>query len=209
MLRRAVILIAALAPLVAAAQATGQAAPPMPDDPRAPRFHEVERGAFVGFESGWLHLNQTRVVDARQYPSAAGGGGHADMLLVGTSLGYDVTDRFALSAVALAADGSANPSYGAFSLLIVGGDARLSLIGARDGQGVERFYAYLHARAGFVVTRPYGLFGTTDTLLAGGPGIEYFTRLRHFSVGAAFDVVRVSKADTFGFAVFPTVRYTF
>ncbi len=204
---------AALLPSSALAQergpAPGQAAPPMPDDPRVPRFREVERGGFVGFETGWLTLMKTPTADRTKFVSAGGGGGRADLLLVGVEAGYDVTDRLALALFALDANGSSNPSYGTFNVFVTGADLRVALFGARDGQGVERLYGYVHARGGWLLTRPAGLFGTTDLLVSGGPGIEYFTRLRHFSVGAAFDVAYVSKAGTLGFAVFPTVRYTF
>jgi hypothetical protein len=188
---------------------SGQAAPAMPEDPRAPRFHEVERGGFVGFETGWLTLLKTPTADRTRASFAGAGGGRADLLLVGVEAGYDVTERIALAAFALDANGGASPSYGSFNVFAAGGDVRLALFGARDGQGVERLYGYLHARGGWLFTRPVGLFGTTALYASGGPGIEYFTRLRHFSVGAAFDVAYVSKAATLGFAVFPTVRYTF
>lgn len=203
---------AALSPPRALAQdrgVPGQAAPAMPEDPRAPRFHEVERGGFVGFETGWFALTKTPTADRTRASFAGEGGGHANMLLVGVEAGYDVTDRLAIAAFALDANGGASPSYGSFNVFAAGGDLRVALFGARDGQGVERFYGYLHARGGWLFTRPIGLFGTTALYASGGPGIEYYTRLRHFSVGAAFDVAYVTKAATLGFAVFPTVRYTF
>jgi hypothetical protein len=198
--------IAALLPLAAAAQ---EAAPPMPEDPRAPRYQEVERGLFTGFEVGYLTLFKTPTADQVKFKFAGAGGGTSSGFLVGATLGYDVTSRLAIAAYALGGNSRASVSYGAFSVLSAGGDLRLSLVGARDANSVERLFVYVHARGGYLLTYPEGLFGTHDTYFAGGPGVEYFTRLRHFSVGLAADVAYVAKAKALGLAVSPTVRYTF
>ncbi|MFL5261796.1 MAG: adventurous gliding motility protein CglE [Anaeromyxobacteraceae bacterium] len=208
-MRLKAIIIAALLPSGALAQGAGQSAPPMPEDPRAPRYAEVERGLFTNFEVGWLQLFKTPVADVKKFPFAAAGGGSAGGFLVGASVGYDLTRHIALSVYGLGGNLRGNISYGAFSVFSAGGDLRASLIGARDRNEVERFYVYLHARGGLLVTQPTGLFGSDDVYLAGGPGIEYFTRLRHFSVGAAVDYAYVVKAKAPGLSVVPTVRYTF
>jgi hypothetical protein len=199
-------LAATLGPCAAAAQ---EAAPAMPEDPRAPRYHEVERGFFTGFEVGFLTFFKTPTADTNKFPLAPNGGGTSTGLLVGANVGYDLTSRLALSAFVLGGNSSADVSYGAFSVFAAGGDLRLALLGSRDAQGVERLYVYVHGRAGYMLTRPEGLFGSTDTYLAGGPGVEYFTHLRHFSVGLAADLAYVTKAKATGLAVMPTVRYTF
>lgn len=181
----------------------------MPEDPRAPRFREVERGFFTGFEVGYLSLFKTPTADRNKFPFAGAGGGRSDGFLVGTTVGYDITSRVALSAFALGGESSANVSYGAFSVYAFGGDLRLSFATLRDANQVERVFFYVHGRGGLLFTRPEGLFGSSDTYLAGGPGVEYFTHLRHFSVGLAADVAYVNKAKTAGLAITPTVRYTF
>ena len=186
-----------------------EAAPPLQEDPRAPRFAEVERGFFTGFEAGWLHLFDSPTADRGKYPFAGESGGAAGGFMMGAHVGVDVTDRIAVSLFASGANAEASASYGAFSLVATGLDLRLSLIGRRDRNGVERLHVYVHGRGGWLMTRPSGLFGTSDVLLAGGPGIEYFTRLRHFSIGLATDVAYVVDASTLGVAVLPTVRYTF
>ena len=197
---------AALLPALAAAQ---ESAPVIPEDPRAPRFHEVEHGFFTGFEVGYLTLFKTPTADAGRFPLAPDGGGRSGGFLVGVNAGYDFSDRLALSAYLLGATSRASVSYGAFNLLSVGGDLRVTLFGARDRNGTERLHLYLHARGGWLMTRPAGLFGNTDLFFAGGPGIEYDTQLRHFSVGLAVDGAYVAKAKAPGLAVTPTVRYTF
>jgi hypothetical protein len=199
--------LAALLPLHASAQ---DAAPPMPEDPRLPRYRDVERGFFTGFELGYLTFFKTPVADRTKYQFApANGGGRSSGFLVGGTVGYDLTPRLAVAAYAFGGNSSAAVNYGAFSVVSGGADVRVALVGVRDTNAVERLYVYLHGRGGFLLTYPQGLFGSTDGYFAGGPGIEYFTHLRHFSVGLAADVAYVPKAKTAGLAVSPTVRYTF
>ncbi len=206
MIRRLALVIVAVLPIAAAAQ---DSAPPMPEDPRAPRFHEVERGFFTGLEVGYLSLFKTPTADQNKFRFAGTGGGRSNGFLVGVNFGYDVTSRVALSAFALDGNSRASVSYGAFDVYAFGGDLRVSLFAARDANKVERVFFYVHGRGGLLLTRPEGLFGNTAIYFAGGPGVEYFTHLRHFSVGLAADVAYVTKAKTAGLAITPTVRYTF
>jgi len=204
-IRRIVLALAAVLPVAAASQ---EAAPPMPENPRAPRFNEVERGLFTGLEVGYLRLFKTPPAGAN-FANAGQSGGAADGLLVGATVGYDVTPRIALSLYALGGNESASVSYGGFSVLSAGGDVRVSLFGLRDSSQVERLFFYVHGRAGYLLTYPSGLFGRNDTYLAGGPGLEYFTHLRHFSIGLAADVAYAVSAKSAGIALTPTMRYTF
>lgn len=202
----AALVALSLLPALAAAQ---EAAPPMPEDPRAPRFKEVERGFFTGFEVGYLSLFKTPTADPAKFPFAGAGGGTASGMLVGATLGYDVSSRVAVSLFALGGNARASVSYGAFSVLAAGLDLRVALLGASDKYGVERLHFYLHGRGGGLLTTPEGLLGHTDVYLAGGPGVEYVTHLRHFAVGLAADVAYLTKAKAAGLAITPTVRYTF
>ena len=88
-------------------------------------------------------------------------------------------------------------------------DLRYAFYGQRDRNGYERFFVYAHARGGYLVSHPTGLFGDTDVLVGGGLGVEYYTQLRHFSVGLQVDGLYVLSAKAPGFAVTPVVRYTF
>ena len=197
---------AAAAPGLALAQ---EAAPPMPEDPRAPRYRDVERGFFTGFEVGYLTLFKTPTADRAKFPFAGADGGRSSGFLAGVTMGYDVTPHVAVSAFALGGNSQANVSYGSFSTYALGGDLRLMMVIGRDSNQVDRVFFYVHGRGGLLMTRPEGLLGSSDVYLAGGPGLEYFTHLRHFSVGLAADVAYITKAKTAGLAVTPTVRYTF
>jgi hypothetical protein len=201
--------LAALAlalPLLAASQ---DAAPTLQEDPRAARFHDVERGFFIGFEAGYLGLLDTPTADRTKFPTAGVTGGAAGGLLVGMTAGVDLGKRVSVALFGQGGNEKANANYGAFSLVAGGLDLRLSLIGVKDRNGWDRFFVYLHGRGGYARTFPTGLFGQTDVVVQGGPGLEYYTQLRHFSVGLAADYVYAQKAKASGYAVYPTVRYTF
>jgi hypothetical protein len=210
--RRALLLTLAL--VVAAVAAAGpalaqDAAPPPLEDPRAPKFKDVERGLFIGFEAGLLGLTTTPNQDPAKYPFATDGGGSATGPVVGLHLGYDLTSRLALALFVEGAELKASASYGAFDLLAAGLDVRYAFYGSKDRNGYERFFVYAHARGGYLVSHPQGLFSDTDVLVAGGLGAEYFTQLRHFSVGLQVDGLYVLSAKAPGFAITPLVRYTF
>lgn len=210
---RTLVAVALLAPALALAQ---DAAPQLQEDPRAARFKDVERGFFIGFETGYLRLLDTPTVDenSEKFPLVAGksGGsaGGTPVNSIGVLVGVDLGTRVSVALYAQGANLRASErAYGAFSLISAGADAKLALLGWRDRNDWQRLYLYVHGRAGIAKTYPEGLFGTTDQILAGGPGVEYFTKLRHFSIALGADVVYATKASTAGFAVYPTVRYTF
>lgn len=198
--------------LVVPALALGQeAAPRLEDDPRAARFDDVERGFFLAFEAGYMGLLDTPTADRERFPLAAEGGGRAGALpMVGVLAGVDLGKR--VSAALFFQGGNLRASdddYGAFSLYTAGLDLKVAVLGYRDRNDWERFYVYVHGRGGLAKTYPEGLFGTDEVIFAGGPGVEYYTRLRHFSISLGADFFYASKAGAAGFAVYPTVRYTF
>lgn len=201
----AVILLALAAPAARAQEA----APTLQEDPRAAKFKDVERGFFVGFDAGWSGFFKTPTADAAKHPYAGTGGGASSGLVIGLNVGVDIGTLVAVSVFAVGSNQNASVDYGAFSLYAGGLDVRVSPWSMKDRNGWERLFAYVHARGGYARTWPEGLFGSTETLAAAGAGLEYFTRLRHFSVGVAADAEYALKAKALGFALYPTVRYTF
>lgn len=199
----------ALALALAGAVAAQEAAPQLQEDPRAARFRDVERGFFIGFEAGYLGLLDTPTAEPDRFPYAGTTGGRAGGLHVGLTLGVDLGSRLSVAVFGQGGNEKANANYGAFSLYSTGLDVKVAVYGRRDRNDFERFFVYVHGRGGYARTWPEGLFGSTDLVVQGGPGIEYFTRLRHFSLGMAADYVYATKAKASGFAIYPTVRYTF
>ncbi len=202
--------LAALALVLPAAALAQEAAPRLQEDPRAARFKDVERGVFVAVESGYLGLLDTPAAsDPATYPLARVSGGSAGGIVVGVLVGVDLGKRLSVAVYGQGGNERASRDYGAFSLFAGGLDAKVALFGHRDRNDWERLYVYVHGRAGYAVTYPEGLFGTSDLVVQAGPGVEYFTQRRHFSVGLGADYVRATRAGVSGFAIYPTVRYTF
>lgn len=206
---RSLLVVALTLAATPAATRAQDAAPAPAEDPRAPRYRDVERGLFVGFEVGWLSLLETPNQDPVTYPFATEGGGSAQGTVIGLHVGYDLTERLAIALFAEGANLKASASYGAFDLLVAGADVRFAFYGSRDRNGYQRFSLYAHARGGYLLSHPTGLFADTDVLVGGGLGAEYYTQLRHFSVGLQVDGLYVLSAKAPGFAVTPVVRYTF
>ncbi|HET6410465.1 MAG TPA: adventurous gliding motility protein CglE [Anaeromyxobacter sp.] len=204
------IVVAAELALAASPRAVAQdAAPPLQENPHAAHFNDVERGTYLAFDAGYLGFLKTPTQDPAQYPYAGSSGGNAGGMLLALSIGRDLSSRFALALVLQGGNERASVSYGAFSLYSGGLDVRYAYYGSRDRNDWERFFLYLHARGTYGVSYPKGLFATHEFIAQAGPGLEYYTRLRHFSVGAAVDYVYAAEAKASGFAIYPTLRYTF
>jgi hypothetical protein len=210
-----ILAVALLAPALALAQDV--AAPQLQEDPRSAKFRDVERGLYVGFEAGWLGLFDTPTANQGKYQLAGKSGGAAGGTTIGVLLGYDITPRLAVALFGQGGNAKAGSNYGAFTLLGGGVDAKAALFSWRDRNDWDRTFFYVHGRVGYARAYPQGLFGTTDLIFAAGPGIEYYTKLRHFSIGIGADFVYASsnpapnekKVNAAGYAVYPTLRYTF
>jgi hypothetical protein len=204
--KHAIAILALVLPALGLGQ---EAAPRLEDDPRAAKFKDVERGFFIGFEAGYLGLLDTPTADREKFPLAGESGGAAGGVVVGALAGVDLGKRLSVALFLQGGNARASQDYGAFSVYAGGLDVKLALLGRKDRNDWERLYVYVHARGGWARTYPEGLFGTDEIVAAGGPGVEYFTRLRHFSVGLGADFVYALEAGAAGFAVYPTIRYTF
>ena len=164
----------------------------------------------VGTLNGW---DPAQVVSAaeivRTIDAGEEGGRASGFPAVGILLGVDLGKRLSAALFLQGANLETSSDYGAFDLFAAGGDLKLNLLGYDDRNGIERLYVYVHARGGVAKTSPEGLFGADEVIAAVGPGLEYYTQLRHFSIALGADAVYASEAGAFGFAVYPTLRYTF
>lgn len=207
--RLATLAALALALAVPGAALAQEAGPGALEDPRAAKFADVERGVFVGMEAGGLVLFKTPTADRAKFPVAGEAGGTSRGVVVGLTAGIDLGSSAALSAFALGTSQRAGIDYGAFDLLAAGLDVRVALWKRADRNGWNRLFLYGHLRGGYALSHPEGLFGDSDVLLAAGLGVEYFTQLRHFSVGLQIDGVYALSAGAPGLSLTPVVRYTF
>ena len=73
---------------------------------------------------------------------------------------------------------------------------------------LKRLFFFVRAGAGFSIVAPKNML-SNELLVFGGPGIEYFTHLRHFSVGLEADGSFGLSNKGLGVMLQPLVRYTF
>jgi hypothetical protein len=201
-------------PLGARAGVAAKSAAPVEDRP-VPKLNEVERGFFLGAEGGGLFLFS---------PSASQNSGLSPGRIMGLSIGGDLGSYVALSLFVLGThsdtpagfispDDTANtnraPMSGDFSTLIVGAMAKAYVLQVSDDNGVKRLLGYLRGGAGSAFISPKNFYASNDVVILGGAGVEYFTHLRHFSLGIDVDFVMGLSHLGAGVMIAPNLRYTF
>jgi hypothetical protein len=200
---RPFVVCAALAiPALANAQAAG--------DRPAETFEEIERGPYFSVLGGPFFIVNP--------PASSGPRPFSPGQMAQVEVGVDIGERLSLGAFVMAASNRAGSEYvgnsggaasGDFSMLVPGAVARLHLVGLADAQEVQRTWVYVRGGAGYTLFRPKQLLPDSDILVFAGPGLEYYTRLRHFSVGVEVTGSFFVKSQSFGFAVTPNLRYAF
>ncbi len=132
-------------------------------------------------------------------------------------LGTDLGEHLSLGVFVMGTSNRAGSDYlgnsggaasGDFSAIVPGVAARLSVAGIADVNDVKRTWFYLRGGVGYAKFYPSALL-SPDALAFAGPGIEYFTRIRHFSIGFEVTGSYLVKSKTFGFALAPNLRYAF
>lgn len=205
MIRNALV---ALFVLTAPSLALAQTAPAK--DKAAVTFNEIERGLFFGVQGGWLFMLNP--------PAANGPRPFSPGQTAMVEVGYEFGERVSVALFAMAAQNRASSTYtghsdgtysGDFASLVPGANVRVNAFGFSDSQGVKRTWLYVRGGAGFAMFSPKTLLPNGDIFLTAGPGVEYFTRLRHFSVGLEVTGSFLLTNATAGFAVTPNLRYAF
>jgi len=195
--------------LGAASPALAQEAAPPIKEREVTVFHEVERGWYLRGSGGLFFLTS---LPATQGPSPSSAGQMAQV-----EIGGDLGEHLALGLFVMGTSNRAGTDYvgrsggaasGDFAAIIPGAVARFSLVGISDANDVKRVWLYLRGGAGYAKFYPTALLAP-DALLFAGPGIEYFTRIRHFSIGFEVNGSYLLNSKTFGFALTPNLRYAF
>jgi len=211
-----VAFLLATVPSRALAQTTSVSAAPLLEK-EAP-VAEVERGFYLGADVGVSFLGGLPAASGTPSPSSWG-------MMLRLEAGYDI-GRYVTVALfgAFAAYGAGSEyigysdgaASGAFSQLIPGVDVRFNALGFADSQGVQRTWLYLKAGAGWAFFQPQALFTATPATSSysafyafAGVGVQYYTHLRHFSIGLEVDASFLGKSSEWGFQVTPNIRYAF
>lgn len=198
-MKRALLL--ALLPALAFAQSAPS------KDKEAVTFNEIERGPYFGAGGGWLFLL-----------SAPNGGPFSPGQTAQVEIGANIGERLSVGGFFEFSANRASATYlgngngtasGDFSAFIAGASVRGNLVGFNDSQDVRRTWIYIRGGAGYTMFSPKQLLSNSDILVFAGPGVEYYTRLRHFSVAIDLTGSFLLTSGSLGVAVTPNVRYAF
>ena len=196
-----------LFPGVALAQ---DAAAPLEDRPGV-KVNEVEHGIFFGVEAGGLFLFGPKAAPNAKTGFSPGGG-------FAFTLGGDIGDFLSIGLLVMgntvntpngfASDGPSNMK-GSFTALTLGGIVKVSPFGFKDSNDVKRAFVYARVGGGYSLMGPNNFYKDGDITVLGGVGLEYFTHLRHFSIGLTVDFFYGIQHMGAGLMLTPNLRYTF
>jgi hypothetical protein len=190
--------------------ALAQTAAPLLKEREPQPLREIERGFYFRGAGGAYFITKAPTTAGRSSPFSPG-------QMAQVELGMDFGENLSFGVFGMGTANRAGADYigkslgeasGDFSALVAGAAARLSFLGIPDSNGVKRTWFYLRGGGGYSWFFPKALLPAEPMAFA-GPGIEYFTRLRHFSVGLEVSGSYLLTSKTFGFALAPNLRYAF
>ncbi|MFO0599144.1 MAG: adventurous gliding motility protein CglE [Myxococcaceae bacterium] len=205
--RALVCLVACCASTVSLAQGS-----PKVEDKKGASYKEIERGLFFEARGGFNGIiNPPALTGSAQYFSS----GQA----IGIDLGFDIGERVSPAIFFLAAANRMGIDYtgysttgaasGDFSAMTPGAAVKVRLVGFDDSQDVKRTWIYIRGGAGVTFYSPKQLLPNIDVLIVAGPGLEYYTRLRHFVIGVEANFAFAALTQTIGFQGLLTFKYAF
>ncbi|MGQ0507403.1 MAG: adventurous gliding motility protein CglE [Myxococcaceae bacterium] len=188
-------------------------------DKEAPSFNEIERGFHMGLAAGYFAMINP--------PASSGPRNFSNGQLVRVDLGFDIGERVGIDIFAMATANRNGSDYlgnsappgcatagicravsGDFNGFIPGIAAKVNIFGFNDANDVQRLWIYGRVGAGYAIFSPAGLVNS-DIFLLAGMGVEYFTQLRHFTIGIELTPSFMINGGTIGFAATPNLRYAF
>lgn len=177
------------------------------EDKPADKFEEIEHGFYMDAQIGALILFS---------PKANANSGVSPGLSIDVGLGYDITNSFSLGLFFLGSNIdtpsgflSTNDHPGDISAFTIGLLGSYAFWGHPDDNGIDRLFLDGHVGFGVSLMGPKDIYKSVDILVRAGIGVEYYTRLRHFSVGADLDFVFGIKNQGAGLMIMPNMKYTF
>jgi hypothetical protein len=172
---------------------------------------EVERGFFLGASVGPTVLFNLPAREGANRPSSWG-------QMAQVEIGHDFGDLLSVSVFLSGSAQRAGSDYlgmstgvasGDFATLVPGASVRVRPIGFRDAEGTRRLWLYGRAGLGYSLYYPKELLPDAEVLVFAGPGLEYDTRLRHFSIGLEVLASHSFGSSTWGLLMLPQLRYAF
>jgi len=184
-------------------------------DTKVAIINEVERGFNLSVDYGpnyYIPIGGTGFVSMNQDYLSPG-------TRMGLRFGYDILNNIRADLFVLANFNQGVIDQGALRAGVLTGDLAHFApgLGLRfdfltyPNNAASRLFVYARVGAGYAMWFPQELagnsFGSIHT--DGSLGVEYYTHLRHLSIGVEADFQALLLPFAFGFAVYPTVKYTF
>lgn len=179
-------------------------------DTKVAVINEIERGLFLSLDYGpnyYIPLGGAGFVSLNEDYLSPG-------TRIGMRLGFDILNNIAADVFVLANFNQGVIDQKALQDGVLSGD----IAHFAPGLGLrfafvttDRVFAFARVGAGYALWFPSQLAGGavgsvhTDASL----GIEYYTHLRHISLGVEVNFQALIAPMAFGFAVYPTFKYTF
>ncbi len=178
-----------------------------PEDRQVQKLNEVERGVFLGVEAGGLFLFS---------PKANANSGFSPGRTFSVTLGADIGRWVSAGLLVMGTQtdtpsgfASDNAARGDFSSLLLGATARIHFYGVEDANSVQRLFLHARLGGGYALMAPKDFYKDGDIVILAGVGLEYFTHLRHFSLGLTVDFLYGIQHMGPGLTLVPHLRYTF
>ncbi len=173
-------------------------------------INEIERGFFVSVDYGpnyFIPLNQPGFVNINPDGTLPG-------TRMGIRVGYDILNNIELDAFVLANFNEGLLDQSAIKAGALSGDLSHFAPGVAvrfDYITTDRFFAFARVGAGYALWFPKQLAGgaTGSVHTDASLGVEYYTKLRHLSIGLEGDFQALIAPFAFGVEVYPTLKYTF
>ncbi|MFO7155103.1 MAG: adventurous gliding motility protein CglE [Pseudomonadota bacterium] len=179
------------------------------------KLADVERGLWAASHAGAVYYLD---LPGENGSSALGS-------LIGIEVGYDLLDVLQIGLLAWGQSVGAPADYrgitdddldprgarGDFQTMMFGAGLRWAPIRLADDNGIERTFFFLRAAGGATISRPRGILDEEGFFALAGLGVEYFTHLRHFSVGVEVDWLGLlgELGQAHAITLLPHLKYTF
>lgn len=178
-------------------------------DTKVVDIDEVERGVSVSVDYGpvyYLPLDGAGMINLNPTATTPG-------TRIGLRIGYDILNNVAADVFVLGTFNQgeidleqvkAGKTTGDVAALVPGLGVRFAFV------TTERVFAFARVGAGYALWFPSELAGATGSIhVDGSLGVEYYTKLRHVSVGVEADFQALLAPTALGIHVYPTLKYTF